>query len=231
MGHRTNYILIENKEHDIYYAHWDANIIGRKLFYGPDSLVQYIRPLSVSEKLLDTVWGEGAALVDMDQQKLLFWGDEFLWHTPALVTCFVQMLRETTWKGWQVEWASEGQVTIAKYLGVDTQTVLNTEEEEDDDEGEEVEAKEATTYTVAELANLLDQMLQNHLQNLDYDPTATIRSFIKDHHKKGKEVTVNPHALEYNNIEDRHREQVIQQLSTWIADLREGKVSLPPNKA
>ena len=82
MGHRTNYILIENQEYDIYYAHWDANIIGRKLFYGADSLVQYIRPLSVSEKLLDTIWAEGSVVIDVDKQYLLFWGDEFLWHKP-----------------------------------------------------------------------------------------------------------------------------------------------------
>ena len=224
MGHRTNYILIENKEHDIYYAHWDANIIGRKLFYGPESLIQYIRPLSVSEKLLDTVWGEGAALVDADRQKLLFWGDEFLWHNPTLARCFVQMLQETTWKDWQVEWANEGQIDIAKYLNIDTQTVINQEEGEDDEN--ELEEKETTqTLSATKLADLLEKMVQNHLQNLDYDPTTTIRSFIKEHKKESKDTTVG--SLEYNSVEDEQQDQAIKQLLAWINDLRAGKIPLP----
>lgn len=227
MGHRTNYILIENKEHDIYYAHWDANIIGRKLFYGPDALIQYIRPLSVSEKLLDTVWGEGAALVDADQQKLLFWGDEFLWHNPALVACFVQMLQDTTWRGWEITWANEGQIDIAKYLDIDTQTVINEGENEDEDDIEEDEEEQKQAYSTAKLADLLDQMVQNHLQNLDYDPTSTIRSFIKEQKKEGKDISVNPQALEHHNVEGEQQTQAIEQLLSWINDLREEKIPLP----
>jgi len=231
MGHRTNYILIENQEYDIYYAHWDANIIGRKLFYGPDSLIQYIRPLSVSEKLLDTIWAEGSVLVDIDKQYLLFWGDEFLWHNARLVTCFIKMIEDTTWKEWNIEWAQEGQVDVARYLGIDTKEVVNELEDDEDEQNDEdvLLSQKNKTYTSADLADLLEQMLNNHLQNLDYDPTTTIRDIIKEHRNKGNEVSVNPHALEHENlnVEEKERVEVVKQLTDWIINLREGKITLP----
>lgn len=225
MGHRTNYILIENQEFDIYYAHWDANIIGRKLFYGAESLIQYVRPLSVSEKLLDTIWGEGSVLIDIDQKKLLFWGDEFLWSNPQLVSCFIQMLKDTTWAGWNLEWAQEGQLDIAKYLKIDVQTVINDEEDEDP-EDEITYHQEPKVYTPAELADFLDQMLNNHLQNLDYDPTEAIRNIIREHRKQGNKISVNLQALEHENIniEEAERIRVVQMITDWILNLREGKI-------
>jgi len=231
MGHRTNYILIENQEYDVYYAHWDANIIGRKLFYGPDSLIQYIRPLSVSEKLLDTIWAEGSVLVDIDKQYLLFWGDEFLWHNSKLVTYFIKMLQDTTWREWNIEWAQEGQVDVARYLNIDLKEVINELEDEDEDEegNEEISLSNNKEYSSSDLADLLEQMLNNHLQNLDYDPTTTIRDIIKEHRNKGNEVSVNPHALEHENlnVEEKERVEVVKQLTDWIINLREGKITLP----
>ncbi len=228
MGHRTNYILIENQEYDIYYAHWDANIIGRKLFYGPDSLIQYIRPLSVSEKLLDTIWAEGSVLVDIDKQHLLFWGDEFLWHNALLVKYFVKMLQDTTWKGWDIAWAQEGQLDIARYLNINTEEVINELDDDDDDEDNDDDLSLKKTYTPDNMAGLLEQMLNNHLQNLDYDPTTTIRKIIKEHRNKGNEVSVNPHALEHENlnVEEAARIEVVKQLTDWIINLKEGKITL-----
>ncbi|HAS46751.1 MAG TPA: hypothetical protein DCS93_40075 [Microscillaceae bacterium] len=229
MGHRTNYILIENQEYDVYYAHWDANIIGRKLFYGPDSLIQYIRPLSVSEKLLDTIWAEGSVLVDIDKQYLLFWGDEFLWHNSKLVTYFIKMLQDTTWREWNIEWAQEGQVDVARYLNIDLKEVINELEDEDEEGNEEISLSNNKEYSSSDLADLLEQMLNNHLQNLDYDPTTTIRDIIKEHRNKGNEVSVNPHALEHENlnVEEKERVEVVKQLTDWIINLREGKITLP----
>ena len=155
MGHRTNYILIENQEYEIYYAHWDANIIGRKLFYGADSLVQYIRPLSVSEKLLDTIWAEGSVVIDVDKQYLLFWGDEFLWHKPLLVKYFIKMLTDTTWKGWNIEWANEGQIDVARYLNIDTQNVISEVEDDDEEDDEELELLRNKKKTILLLTLLI----------------------------------------------------------------------------
>lgn len=223
MGHRTNYILIENQEADIYYAHWDANILGRKLFYGSESLIQYVRPLSVSEKLLDTVWGEGAALIDTDEQKLLFWGDEFLWRNQSLVECFIQMLKETTWKGWQIEWAKEGQADIARYLNIDVQTVINNEADEDGDDEDKWDKEEtAKTYSNVQLADLLEKMLNNHLQNLDYDPATTMRDIIKEHRSQGSKKSVGSHAFEHENANSEEEEKImaIKLLTDWILNLR-----------
>ena len=72
-------------------------------------------------------------------------------------------------------------------------------------------------------------MLNNHLQNLDYDPTTTIRNIIKEHRKKGNEVSVNPHALEHENlnVEEAERVEVVKMITDWIINLREGKITLP----
>jgi hypothetical protein len=77
--------------------------------------------------MLDDVWCEGAALMDIDNKVLLLFGGEDIKFDPPLRRVYLQLLR-SAWSGWGIRWAFEGVVDIADYLGLDRLTVRSNRE-------------------------------------------------------------------------------------------------------
>jgi hypothetical protein len=74
MGHRANYIIIQNGDWDLFYDHWGAQSVSHDLFHGPELALERIREKDRVEdrELLDDVWCEGGASIDVDRKRLLF---------------------------------------------------------------------------------------------------------------------------------------------------------------
>lgn len=122
MGHRSNYIIIENTEQTIHYSKWDGQDLGYNLGFGPNNLVEYIRTnFEIEEQLY--AWSEGSMILDLDKKEVLFYdgliGIESVFWKEALVELYTQ----TSWREWKIGWAMNGQVDIAAYLGISKEAV------------------------------------------------------------------------------------------------------------
>jgi len=77
-------------------------------------------------EILDEVWGEGAIVLDYDSKVLLFWGGQLLLDDTALIPHLVDLMRTTTWVGWDVCWAKWGMLSIAEYLSLPRSVVCQS---------------------------------------------------------------------------------------------------------
>lgn len=123
MGHRASYVLIEDGTTQIYYSHWGAHRAPEHLLAGPKHTMAFLRTLKPATELLDTTWAEGGILLDADRRRLLFWGGEDISFCPYLRRVFLPVLGHL-WPGWSVEWATQGIVDFARYLGIALEDVL-----------------------------------------------------------------------------------------------------------
>ncbi len=121
MGHRSNFVIIQNREINIYYSHWGAISIPKDIFYGPQITIDYIKSLQPVETLLDDLWCEGAVLVDTHEKQLIFWGGDG-YEYPAVRKYFISLL-QLNWEGWGIRWAEQGIIDIAQYLRIDISQV------------------------------------------------------------------------------------------------------------
>jgi hypothetical protein len=118
MGHRSNFIIVEQQKADIYYSHWRAITIPKDIFWGLEVTLDYIRSLEPTERLLDDLYCEGAVLVDLDRHKLMFFGGDEIKFSPPLRRAFLPLL-QLNWPEWKVEWLNQGLLDIANYLKLD----------------------------------------------------------------------------------------------------------------
>ncbi len=115
MGHRANLILLENNNPRIYYSHWDGNYIPIILYQGLEFCEKYFVGFDEHGWLMDNAWSEGGVLIDKDNKNILFFSVEFL-ETIALQNAYINYLKKSIWMGWNIVWASKGNVDFAEYL-------------------------------------------------------------------------------------------------------------------
>jgi hypothetical protein len=121
MGHRANFVIVQDGRRSLYYSRWAAVTIPQSLFFGPELAIRYVERLEPTDALLDEVWCEGAAIIARDDHRLLFFvGD--IRYTPELRRDFLPLLGHN-WPGWEIHWAHQGIVDVALYLGIDPAAV------------------------------------------------------------------------------------------------------------
>lgn len=129
MGQRANLIVKQNGRWQLYYDHWCANRLDVELFWGPALALRFIEqrePVGESD-WLDEIWCEGAALLDFDEDVLLFFGGEdIMWDVP-LRRAHLALMHEM-WPGWEIRWAHEGLVTVGTYVGKPKEMFLTDRE-------------------------------------------------------------------------------------------------------
>ncbi len=129
MGQRCNIVIIEAGRTTLYYDHWCANRLDVDLFWGPEDAVAFVRqlsPVAEPDGWLDEVWCEGAAVIDLDEKILLFFGGEdILCEIPRRRLHFELMRR--TWPGWSLRWAYEGILSITDYLNLPRERFLDAD--------------------------------------------------------------------------------------------------------
>ncbi len=126
MGQRANLIIVENGEYELYYDHWCANAIDRYLFWEPEKSIDFFRSHEREgvDWWLDDVWCEGGAVIDCDRNYLLFFGGEDTNYDIPLRRVFMKLLQKM-WMGWQVEWAYQGIVDLARYVDYPVSNVFS----------------------------------------------------------------------------------------------------------
>ncbi len=126
MGDRANFVIVRNRQRRIYYSHWGASSIPQDIFFGPEATLRYIESLDPVDELSDEAWCQGAVLLDCDSKKLLFYGGDKLASSPALRRHFLSML-QAQYAGWKIEWAHQGIIDVAAYIGYDRSKVEITQ--------------------------------------------------------------------------------------------------------
>jgi len=130
MGSRANMIIVEGGSYGIYYDHWAAQTMDRKVFWGPEHVFKWIisHPKEQPEPWLDQAWCEGGILLDLDRRLLLFFGGENLPYDFTLKETFLKLL-PYNWSGWETHWAKRGIVDLAEYVGHDLNDVISKVEQ------------------------------------------------------------------------------------------------------
>ncbi len=129
MGHRANYVLIENGKAYIYFSRWGALDIPAMLLAGPESAISYVRALTTDDHLQNEDWAEGGVILDVDRRLLRFFGGGDVEFSPYLRRPLFRALR-TVWPNWDVEWSLFGIADLAVSLGQDSSRVLVTEDDD-----------------------------------------------------------------------------------------------------
>lgn len=119
MGHRANYIYINNKQIEIRFSSWGAqgDHVFNLLNEGVEKVIDFI--LNETHKdtvLMDDIWMEGAVLVDEDRKYALFWGGST--ETLENIHNFYRNMKELRdkWEGWKLEYSYNGIESFYKYL-------------------------------------------------------------------------------------------------------------------
>jgi hypothetical protein len=117
MGTRANFVIVEQGKWELFYDHWAASTLHYDLFWGPEAAVEYVRQYPAVDPetgWLDEVWCEGGALIDLDQQVLIWFGQ---FGNNAYDVRYYHLLMQQAWPGWRIERAVEGILSIVRYLG------------------------------------------------------------------------------------------------------------------
>jgi hypothetical protein len=124
LGHRANYVLIEDGQPSISFSRWGALSIPAVVLSGPEATLAYVRQLTPDDSLLEDTWAEGGMLLDLDAHRLLFWGGEMILWRPYLRRPLLKAL-PTLWPGWTVAWALFEMADLARSLGWEVARVLD----------------------------------------------------------------------------------------------------------
>lgn len=120
MGDRANYIVIketdEGRTADIYYYHWGAVSMPADLFWGFGTSLDFIEGLPPADELMDNLWCEGIALLDIPERRFILWCSEDLGNFPEYRKVWMAWAR-LAWSGWEVWWAYFGLDDVLRYLG------------------------------------------------------------------------------------------------------------------
>lgn len=129
MGQPANLVIVQDGAFELYYSHWCANTLPGSLFWGAKYAAAFIRAQSKADSndWLDDIWAEGGVVLDSEKKVLLFFGGEDERFDIPHRRLFIQLMG-TLWTGWQINWAHNGIVDIAGYVGVPPQAVLSNRE-------------------------------------------------------------------------------------------------------
>jgi len=117
MGNRANFVVVENQDWQLYYAHCTGYCMLDALIGGPDLALRYVANLRrcSPDDWVDAGWADGGAVIDLDQRRLLFFGDELMTGIPER-RAMLKVLDEL-WPAYEVRYAYDGTAEIAGYVG------------------------------------------------------------------------------------------------------------------
>ena len=128
MSNRANYILIENGITQLYYSKYGADTLGYRLIDGVNKIVETTRRFELVRELMEDGYAEGAMILNLDKQEILFFDDLLGIESTFLKPIIFKMLMETLYVGWSIKWAMMGMLDIAEYLGEKEHRVVRLED-------------------------------------------------------------------------------------------------------
>src|SRR5579859_14309 len=118
MGHRANYVVIENGKTDIYYTHWGAVTAPAVLLSGPENALKFARVLKRDSELMEIYWAQGGVFLDYDNRQM-----SFFHCLDPIANVYVrrQLVRalQAIWSGWTVSYEAHHQIAFHQKLGLD----------------------------------------------------------------------------------------------------------------
>lgn len=117
MGNRANFVVVKNQDWQLYYAHCTGYCMLDALIGGPGLALRYVAKLRpcAPDDWVDAGWADGGAVIDLDQRRLLFFGDELMTGIPER-RAMLKVVDEL-WPGYEVRYAYDGTAEIAEYVG------------------------------------------------------------------------------------------------------------------
>ena len=130
MGHRANYVIIENNTATAYYDQWGAMGCVYIFADGPTAAVEAISEAKTVTELMEWDYAEGGYLLDFDKKVAIGFGfpfdefDEEDEESPGdeINSAFAKgeeaylRLIAPNWKGWKLIWDDHGVDAFATYL-------------------------------------------------------------------------------------------------------------------
>lgn len=117
MGNRANFVVVEKRDWRLYYAHCTGYRMLDALVGGPDFAVRYARAMEARWETdwVDPIWADGGAVIDLDQRRLLFFGDELMVEM-AERRAMLKVL-DVLWPAYEVCYAYDGTAELVDYVG------------------------------------------------------------------------------------------------------------------
>jgi hypothetical protein len=202
VGHRANYIVIESGKQALYFSNWGALNLAHDIFFGPETTVPFLRTHLAKDTLLDEVYCEGAALLDLDHKRLIF----FSWHVfsdPLIIRHYTTLLQKG-YPGWNIQYASEGIIEICRYMERDTAEVTV------EDDFEVLSDNGPTTTPPLTDKEAIDR-IEDHLLSADSE-ALELKMWLENLEKSG--LTFFPHARYTAPPERSVKREAIRRLLT-----------------
>jgi hypothetical protein len=127
MSEPAVFVLIRDGEKRFFEDRWADAFLFREILWGPDELERW---LTESEEIDD--WADeasGGVVVDFDNRRMVWYGDEAMLEIPRVASAYDQLL-QASWSGFDVEFGSRGMVDLAAAAG-------QSDVDDYDDESEE----------------------------------------------------------------------------------------------
>src|SRR5262245_5755619 len=122
MGHRANFVVINNGSARAYYDHWAALGCVHIFATGPNEACKFAENFELTNELMDWAFAEGGYLLDFDQHKAIVFGYLFnkedfqdsnsdddenieasnVGMEPGVLD-FLRQIAER-WAGWKLQW-------------------------------------------------------------------------------------------------------------------------------
>ncbi len=123
MGQRANFVIRQNGADHLYFHNRCANYIEWELFWGPEDAIPVVSQCDRDEYLMDELWCEGGAIIDLDEKRVAIFGMEDFGCEVDYRRAVLDAMRHQ-WPGWSIRVAHEGVVELADFLGLPRSTCL-----------------------------------------------------------------------------------------------------------
>jgi hypothetical protein len=203
VGHRANYIIIENRQTSIYYTRFGALNIPTVLLEGPEATYAYIHKQTLDDILLDSVWAEGGLLMDIDNRFLCFYNDFIKDYCIKYLIAALSLV----WVGWNVKWATQEVAEFARIIsGTSTTGIAAEEPLVADADREEID----NSALVVPRQQAIDELIEALTRESAFSPTI----FYQELTRNGEYITVGKGFWNDNKstLTPEQRKELLQQL-------------------
>ncbi|MQY03486.1 hypothetical protein [Actinomadura macrotermitis] len=132
-GGHAHYVIVDANGYRVWSGHRGAHSIQHDVLWGPERTVGFIERQDggTPDHWMNSVWWQGAVLVDLRKRHLLVYSQLFIECEPLgsipELRFWLRILREM-WPRWQVTWATRGLYEVMDYLGLPYSTVMYLDE-------------------------------------------------------------------------------------------------------
>ncbi|TWU04018.1 hypothetical protein [Neorhodopirellula pilleata] len=110
MSEPASFVIIRDGERRTYFDSWAHVFMYRNLVWGPEELDRWLRQESPDQESEDEHWSDdvcGGVVVDFDQRRLVWDGDDQSLEVPRVANVLRQLMA-VSWPGYEIRYAARG---------------------------------------------------------------------------------------------------------------------------